>query len=516
MYEGLKQKTKEALSSVLPISAIVLVLASLLVPMSIDTVVMFLAGAALLVIGMGLFSLGADMSMILIGEEVGRSFGKSKSQWLVAFVCFMLGFIITIAEPDLSVLAGQVTAIPNQVLILTVAAGVGIFLVIATLRLHFRVKLSTLLYIFYGIVFVVSFFTPNSFVAVAFDSGGVTTGPITVPFILALGIGLASGRGGKDTQDDSFGLVGLCSIGPILAVMLLGIVYNPQEATYQQVIIPEVNTMQDVWRQFIIQLPAYGKEVLVALIPIVLFFVLYQLISRQFTKRQTLKIGIGIIYTVAGLVLFLTGVNVGFIPVGTLLGQELGGTSQKWLLIPIGMLIGYYIVKAEPAVHVLNEQVEEITNGAISRRAMNLCLSIGVALSVGLSMIRVLTGISIYWFLVPGYLIAMVLTKFVPPIFTGIAFDSGGVASGPMSTTFLLPLVMGACEAIGGNVMTDAFGSVAMVAMTPLIAIQLMGLIYQRKLRKAAAMEEAAAEDAIEEIVAEWMEEEETDDGFTE
>jgi len=507
MNERLKEKTKEALSSVLPISAIVLVLASLIVPLSIDTVVMFLAGAALLVIGMGLFSLGADTAMMPIGEGVGRSFGRSRSHWLVAFACFILGFIITIAEPDLSVLAGQVSAIPDTVLILTVAAGVGIFLVIATLRIRLGIPLSTLLYICYVLIFAVSIFTPNNFVAVAFDSGGVTTGPITVPFILALGVGLAGAHGGRDSQDDSFGLVALCSIGPILAVMLLGILYNPQEATYEQVVIPQVETMRDIWQQFLVQLPVYFKEVLLALIPITAFFLVYQMISRPFTKRQMLKISVGLAYTLVGLALFLTGVNVGFIPVGTLLGEELAGSPMKWLLVPIGMLIGYYIVKAEPAIHVLNEQVEEVTNGAINCKAMNLCLSIGVALSVGLSMVRVLTGISIYWFVVPGYVIAMVLSRFVPKIFIGIAFDSGGVASGPMTSTFLLPLVMGACEAIGGNVMTDAFGIVALVAMTPLIAIQLMGLIFQIKLRRTADTE-GPADEVMNEIVEALIQEE--------
>lgn len=507
MYEGLKEKTKEALSSVLPISAIVLILASLIVPLSIDTVVMFLAGAMLLVLGMGLFSLGADMSMMPIGESVGRSFGHSKSQWFVTFACFLLGFIITIAEPDLSVLAGQVSAISDMVLILTVASGVGIFLVIAMLHIQFGIQLSTLLYIFYGIIFALSIFTPNNFVAVAFDAGGVTTGPITVPFILSMGIGLASARSGKNSQDDSFGFVALCSIGPILAVMLLGILYNPQEATYDQVIILKAETMRDVWRHFFIQLPAYFKEVLLALIPISIFFAVFQIISRSFTRRKILKICVGLVYTMVGLVLFLTGVNVGFIPVGSLLGGELAGSPLKWLLIPIGMLIGYYIVKAEPAIHVLNKQVEEITSGAINRKAMNLCLSIGVALSVGLSMLRVLTGISIYWFVIPGYLTALFLTRFVPKIFTGIAFDSGGVASGPMTSTFLLPLVMGACEAIGGNVMTDAFGIVALVAMTPPIAIQLMGLIYQIKLRKSIAPE-PLDDEVIDEIVEELMQEE--------
>ncbi len=508
MNEKLKEKTKEALSSVIPISAIVLILASLIVPMNIDTIIMFLAGTALLVVGMGLFSLGADLAMIPIGEGVGKAINKNKNVLFLVFISFLLGFIITIAEPDLTVLAGQVAAIPNVVLIVTVAIGVGIFLVIACLRIVFNISLSTLLYICYFVVFAVSIFTPNSFVAVAFDSGGVTTGPMTVPFILAMGVGLASAKGGKDAQDNSFGFVALCSIGPILAVMILGIIYNPQNATYDQIVIPTVVTMQDVVRQFAVQVPVYFKEVTLALFPITIFFIIFQAINRIFTKHQMIKITVGIVYTLIGLALFLTGVNVGFIPVGSLLGKELALTEFKWLLVPIGSLIGYYIVIAEPAIHVLNEQVESITNGSISKKAMNLCLSIGVAISVGLSMIRVLTGISIYWLLIPGYIIALALTRFVPKIFVGIAFDSGGVASGPMTSTFLLPLVMGACEALGGNVMTDAFGVVAMVAMTPLIAIQLMGLIYQIKLKKAQSNQLQELPDAIDELTELLLQEE--------
>lgn len=485
MNEKLKEKIKEAFTSVLPITAIVLILSTLFVPISIGTIVMFLAGAALLIIGMGFFSLGADIAMIPIGEETGIQLTRAKKLWITVFICFMMGFIITIAEPDLQVLARQVPAIPNMTLIVTIAGGVGVFLVIALLRVIFRVNLSILLIIFYIVIFTVSIFVPNNFIAVAFDSGGVTTGPITVPFILAMGTGLASIRTDKGSQDDSFGFVALCSIGPILAVMILGIYFNPNHANYSQVIIPEVETMQDVLKQFTMELPMYLKEVLLALLPICAFFIIFQMISRKFEKRQFIRMIIGIIYTIIGLVLFLTGVNVGFIPVGNLLGGQLAASNYKWFLIPLGMLMGYFIVTAEPAIHVLNKQVEEVSGGAIPSKAMNLCLSIGVAVSVGIAMIRVLTGVSIYWFLLPGYIIAILLTFITPKIFTGIAFDSGGVASGPMTTTFLLPFAMGACESLDGNVLTDAFGIVAMVAMTPLIAIQLMGLIYKKKIDSA-------------------------------
>lgn len=492
MNKILKEKTLESLSSVLPITIIVLILSVFIVPMEIGTIMMFMVGAALLIVGMGLFSLGADIAMTPMGEGVGSQIIKTKKLWLIIAVGFILGFIITVAEPDLVVLAGQMPSIPDNTLIYTVACGVGIFLVIAMLRVIFKIKLSHMLIVFYILLILISFFVPDNFVPVAFDSGGVTTGPITVPFIMAVGVGLSASRSDKDSADDSFGLVALSSIGPILAVLILGLCFNSQEATYTTYATVDVVTMQDVARTFAHELPDYFFEVAKALIPIIVFFLIFQLVYRRFKKRQLLKMGVGLIYTWVGLVLFLTGVNVGFIPVGHMLGAELADSAVKWILIPIGMLLGYYTVDAEPAVHVLVKQVEEVTNGSISSKAMRLSLSIGVAASLGLSMIRVLTGISIYWLLIPGYAIALLLTFFVDPIFTGIAFDSGGVASGPMTTTFILPFTIGACEMLGGNVLTDAFGVVAMVAMTPLIAIQIMGLLYKFKLKGSRKAELAA------------------------
>lgn len=499
MNKKLREKILEALSSVVPITGIVFVLSVSLVPIPIGTILMFLAGASMLIVGMGFFSLGADISMMPIGEAVGSRFGKARKLWLFVLSSFAMGFIITIAEPDLQVLARQVPSIPDAVLILTVALGVGFFLVVATLRVFFHIRLSTVLVFFYAIVFLVAAFAHADFTPVAFDSGGVTTGPITVPFIIALGIGLSAMQAGKEAHDDSFGLVAICSIGPILAVLVLGMVYNPSGASYTPVEALKVTTTKDVALHFARHAPAYMKEVLLAVVPICIFFALFQLASRKFTRKQLLRVCIGLAYTMIGLVMFLTGVNVGFIPVGHLLGSEIAASSYKWALIPLGMIIGYYIVAAEPAVHVLNRQVENITGGAISQRAMRLSLSLGVASSLGLAMFRILTGIPILWLLLPGYAAALLLTFFVPKIFVGIAFDSGGVASGPMTATFLLPFAMGSCESLGGNVLTDAFGVVAMVAMTPLIAIQLMGLVYERSLRTAAAREkmEMPGEDEI-------------------
>ncbi len=479
----LHDKFKEALSSVLPITLIVMALCFTISPIPNNMLMSFLTGAAMLIIGMAFFTLGADTAMTPIGNKVGSCITKSKKLWLIVFVSFLLGVIITVSEPDLQVLANQVPTVPNLVLIGAVALGVGVFLVIAMLRILFGISLNTLLIGFYIVVFGVAMLVPKNFWAVAFDSGGVTTGPMTVPFIMALGVGVSSIRSDRHAGDDSFGLVALCSIGPIMAVLVLGLLY-PTEGAYVPVTIPEMEDSQDMILLFVKALPQYIEEVAIALAPIILFFFLFNAIYIKLKKRQLISITVGLLFTYVGLVLFLTGVNVGFMPVGSYIGNIIGSHDYNWILIPIAMLIGYYIVKAEPAVHVLNKQVEELTAGSIPARAMELSLSIGVATSLALAMIRVLTGISVMYFLVPGYVLALGLSFAAPKIFTAIAFDSGGVASGPMTATFLLPFAMGACEAIGGpdRIVSDAFGVVAMVAMTPLITIQLLGVEY--KLRK--------------------------------
>jgi hypothetical protein len=494
MNKILQAKIMEAFSSVLPITAIVLITSVVLVPMPAGTILEFLAGAALLIIGMGFFTLGADMAMMPMGEGIGIQLTKASNLFIALFVSFIMGFIITIAEPDLQVLARQVPAVPNITLILTVAVGVGIFLVLAILRILLRIKLSILLIGFYVVVFAALFFAPANFIPVAFDSGGVTTGPMTVPFILAMGVGVASIRSDKNSQNDSFGLVSLCSIGPILAVLVLGIFFNPSGADVESHKVPDVATSRDVVESFAFELPHYAKDVFYALGAVVVFFLVFQLISRRYKKHQIARIAVGFLYTFIGLAIFLTGVNVGFIPVGQLLGSSLAVSPFKWVLVPLGMVIGYFIVAAEPAVHVLNKQVEDISSGTIPQKAMKRGLSIGMAAALAITMVRILLGIPILWILIPGYAFALILTFFVPPIFTGIAFDSGGVCSGPMTSTFLLPLAMGTCEGTGGDLMRDAFGIVAMVAMAPLIVIQLMGLIYASRMKTSAKQAEIALE----------------------
>ena len=479
-----REKLSETLKAVLPILIIVVFLCFTITPVPTSIMMTFMVGAVLLILGMLLFNVGVEISMTPMGERAGSIITRSKNLLLIVVLGFILGFVITISEPDLQVLANQVPSVPNIVLIVSVALGVAIFLVIAILRMLFGIGLSHLLLIFYAIVFILTIFVPQDFLAIAFDSGGVTTGPMTVPFIMAFGVGIAAIRSDKDAENDSFGLVSLCSVGPILAVLILGIIYNPEQTEHISESIVMVEDTVELWKLFMKGFPTYIVEIAISLLPIVVFFGILQLITREINKKTLIKIGIGLAYTYIGLVLFLTGVNVGFMPAGNYLGGAIASLPYAWIIVPIGMIIGYFIVLAEPAVFVLTKQVEEITSGAISSKAMRNSLSIGVAVSVGLAMLRVLTGLSILWLLIPGYFIALILTFFVPKIFTAIAFDSGGVASGPMTATFLLPFAMGACEKLGGNIITDAFGIVAMVAMTPLITIQIMGLIYKFKERK--------------------------------
>lgn len=465
----LLEKLREAAASVLPISLIVLAICFVLVPVDTGLMLSFVLATAMLILGMGLFTLGAEMSMSKIGNYMGAKLTKSRKLGLILIVSFLLGVAITVAEPDLQVLAANVPEIDKTVLILTVSVGVGIFLMLCMVRILFGISLRLLLIVFYVLVFLAAFLSDQGILAVAFDSGGVTTGPMTVPFIMALGVGVASIRSDENAKADSFGLVGLCSIGPIASVLLLGAIYKTQPAQAESEAAAAITNTVALGRDYLHAFPEYLKEVTLALLPIVVFFLIFQVVSLRLRRLPFLRVMVGILYTYAGLVLFLTGVNVGFSPVGYALGAALTEGWKLWLLIPLAMLMGWFIINAEPAVHILNRQVEDLSAGAISARAMGMSLSIAVSAAGGLAMLRVITGVSIMYFLVPGYFIALALSFFVPRTFTAIAFDSGGVASGPLTATFMLPFAMGACEALGGNVMTDAFGLVALVAMMPLI-----------------------------------------------
>ncbi len=501
-HNMLKEKLIESVKSVLPICLIVAILCLLLIPVNNGLFLAFIIGTGLIILGMGLFNIGSDLSMIQIGNQIGAKITQSKNILFILISSLILGIAITVAEPDLQVLAANAPSIDTGMLIITVSVGVGIFLLMSMLRILLGIKLRWLLLAFYTIIFAIAAMSDADFLSVAFDSGGVTTGPMTVPFIMALGVGVASIRSDENAKSDSFGLVALCSIGPILTVLILGLIYPAAEGESAALHIIDFENSVAVGREYIYELPDYIMEVTFALLPVVVIFLVFQLFSLKLAKRPFLHISVGLLYTFIGLVLFLLGVNVGFSSLGAVLGETMVENGLKWLLIPIAMLMGWFIIKAEPAVHVLNKQVSELSAGAISEKSMGATLSIAISIAMGLAMLRVLTGVSILWFMLPGYIIALALSFVVPPTFTAIAFDAGGVASGPMTATFMLPFAIGACSELGGNIMTDAFGLVAMVAMMPLITVQIMGALSTIKSSKKAEIHEvfSAADNEIIEL----------------
>ena len=474
----LRAKISEALVSALPITAIVYLLAlTPLFDLSVVELITFTVGAVLLILGIGLFNLGADLAMTPMGTHVGAGLSRQKKLSLLLVVCFVLGMLITIAEPDLQVLAKQVSAVMNgTVLIYAVGVGVGAFLVLAVLKIVFKKSLGDILMLFYMLLFAIALMLVengnSSLLPMAFDSGGVTTGPITVPFIMALGVGISSVLGDRRSKENSFGLVALCSVGPVLAVLMLG-VFSRNDLTYA---VPDYAVSQDIFGAFLHTAEHTAKEVAIALGLIVAFFLICQILFLRLPKKRLLRIGVGVVFTYVGLVIFLTGVNVGFMPVGYKLGYTLAQGNKVFLVI-FGLIIGVLCVLAEPAIHVLNGQVEEVTGGLVSKKAMMTGLCIGVGASIALSMVRIVFDFSIVYYVIPGYFLALMLSLFVPPVYTAIAFDSGGVASGPMTSGFILPLAIGCCVSAQGAdaVLRDAFGVVALVAMTPLITIQLLG-----------------------------------------
>ncbi len=493
MQRALVEKLKESARSILPITVIILLLHFTLAPLPFGTLMLFLPAVVLLILGMSAFTLGADVAVMPMGELIGAKLTESRNLWLMILISFLLGLALTLAEPDLQVLTRQVPAVPAFVLASTVAFGVGIFLVLAMLRILFRVRISYLFILSYALIFIVAAFTAPEYMGVGFDAGGVTTGPITVPFILALGAGVSAVRAGRTTEEDSFGLCALCSIGPILAVLIMGIFFDPTGTGYAFETPATADSIQELVALYAGGLVGFFLEVCLILVPIIVFFGAFQVVNLKLPRGQLVRIGVGLVYILVGLTIFLTGVYIGFMPAGTYLGHAIASLPNNWILIPLGLVIGFFIVAAEPAVHILNKQIEDLTNGAISRRVMMLALSIGVGIALVLAMIRILTSIEIWYFLLPGYAIALLLTFFVPQIFTAIAFDSGGVAAGTMAAAFLLPFALGATDSVGGPLLLDAFGIIGIVAMMPLITVQVIGLVYQIKLRRAKAAERKQA-----------------------
>ena len=508
-------KLKETISSVAPIMALVAVLGLTIAPLGGGTLARFLVGGVMVILGLAIFLLGVDIGILPIGERAGAELTSRRNLPLLLGAAFFIGFMITIAEPDVQVLADQVKSIASVVskwgLILSIAAGVGLFVTLGILRTVLSIPLRLVLILSYAAVFLMAFFTPETFQGVAFDSGGATTGPMTVPFIMALGVGVAtvrSGAGNGDSSDDSFGLTGIASVGPVAAVCAYGIFSSLfGSSADSSVAVSETEEVSTGIGVFLQIFPHIVNEVVSALLPLIFMAAVFQIFLIKMPPFQVIRMVRGIVFSFVGLVLFLMGAKGGFMPAGERLGEILGefaisgdkfvkvfnsageitsslsipGVVQVVFLILVGCLFGAVVVSAEPAVWVLTDQVESVSGGTIKRRVMLVALSAGVAISIGISMARVLFGFSLWYILIPGYALSLVLTFFCPKLFTGIAFDSGGVASGPMTSTFVLSFTLGASQASGGNPAVDAFGVIALVAMTPLIAIQILGIFFKIK-----------------------------------
>lgn len=499
MATVLLHKIKESLTSVLPVVAIVFLLnLTPLVNFSAEEIITFLICAVFLIFGISLFNLGADLAMTPMGENIGVGLTRLKKLSILLIVAFAMGILITVAEPDLTVLAEQVSNIMSSTtLIVTVGVGVGMFLVIGIIKIVTHKPISSLLMFSYMLLFMLAALLiameKESLIPLSFDSGGVTTGPITVPFIMALGVGIASTIGGKNANENSFGLIALCSVGPMLAVLILGC------TTSGSMNFDQSYAMNNSLVAILNALETTSIEIIKALGLIVVFFFVLQFVCLKLPKSKLVQIGIGLAYTFIGLVIFLSAVKIGFMPIGYKLGVEM--SKNNALVVIFAFVIGMVVVLAEPAVHVLNKQVEEITEGSVSRKSMMIALCIGVGLSIGLSILRIVLGFNLLYYLIPGYIISLGLSFFVPGLYTAIAFDSGGVASGPLTSSFILPFAVGVCCAVNGgssaNVLTDAFGIVAMVAMAPLITIQLLGFksVVTIHIQKKIAMARILAAD---------------------
>lgn len=488
MLNLLSSKFKEVALAVIPISILVIILSLTVVTLELDMFIRFLIGSTMVILGLSIFLFGAEIGITPIGNLMGETLTRSNKVWVVGILGFFLGFFITIAEPDLQILAYQVRDASGGILsaysiLIVVSVGVGLMVAIGLLRILFGNPLNKTYTIVYLIIFVLGLIVSEEFLAISVDASGATTGAMTTPFILALGLGVSKLKGGKTEEEDSFGLVGMASSGPILAIMLMSVIAGLKDIQGQaEAFIPHTGILNPYKEAFL----SLTKESILTLLPILSLFLIFNITKFKLSRSNRNKILKGLLYTYIGLVLFLVGVNAGFMEVGRVIGYGIASLDKKWLLAGIGFLLGLVVVLAEPAVHVLTEQVEDVTSGYIKRKAILATLSLGIGFAISLSMMRIMfPGLKLWHFLLPGFAIAIIMSYIVPPIFVGIAFDSGGVASGPMTATFVLAFAQGAATSIPtANVLIDGFGVIAMVAMTPLVTIQILGLLFKMKAKK--------------------------------
>ena len=478
MKNKITESFLDSFKSVIPITMIVLII-SLFLDVSKTSIIAFLISSVFLVFGISFFTIGANMSMIEIGEHIGSSIIKKRRLLLILIISFIVGMFITISEPDLTVFAKEITSIPSLLIIFLSAIGIGIYLMVGVFRIIKKISYRTIVTISLLLIMLLLYFVPFDFVSIAFDGGSVTTGAMGVPMIIAFGYGITKYRSDKEAKGDSFGLCGLASLGPVIAILILGLFFKVDSHFDTSSFINNSSLLN----RFISHLSSSLKDVLICVLPIIGVFLVSQIIDHNLSKNKIIKISIGIIISIIGLTLFLTGVSTGFIEMGYHIGSIFASNTYRYFLIPIGMILGYIIINVEPSVKILNKRIADLTEGSISERMINLCISIGVCLAIGISLCRIFFDIPMVYVVVPGYFIAGVLMYFTPKMFMTIAFDSGGAASGTMTTSFLLPLCIGACEISGGNILADAFGVGALVALAPIITIQIVGIMYDYKLK---------------------------------
>jgi len=486
----LYEKLKEALSAVLPVTLIVLILNFTIAPVEGHLLLRFIIGAVFIIIGLTIFLFGVEIGITPIGSLMGKSLAKSNKLWVVAVGALLLGFIISVAEPDLHILASQVESVTSGIIsrvsiVVIVSIGIGVMIALGLLRILFNIPLYKMLTVIYFIILGLGLFTSPEFLAIAFDASGATTGALTVPFMLAMALGVSAlNRHGKDSEKDSFGLVAIASAGAIISVMMMSVLTNSDKITGS--LETDSSSSTSVFAPFIHKIPHVAGEIFLALLPILVSFVFFQIVSFKLQKKAVAKIVKGLLYTFIGLTLFMSGVGAGFMEVGTVVGYEVASLGRPWLVVLVGFVLGLVVILAEPAVHVLTNQIEDVTSGYIKRSLVLFALSIGVAVAVALSMVRILVPeINLWHYLLPGYIIAVAMAQFAPKLFVGIAFDSGGVASGPMTATFVLAFAQGVAEFTPhADVLIDGFGVISMVALTPLIALQVLGFVFKIKSQK--------------------------------
>jgi hypothetical protein len=478
----LLKKLKEVGSSIIPILALVALMHFFITPLPAGSLTSFIIGGFLLIAGLSLFLLGVDIGLLPIGERIGSAATRSKHLLVLLGTGFLVGVVIILAEPNIAVLAEQVKGVNPSIsktsLVSMIAIGVGFYLMVGMVRVVFHLSLRLVYLVSYALLFILFIFSPIEMMGIALDAGGAATGPLSVPFIMAIGIGIARVQK-KQNDADNFGYISLALIGPALALGILSLFNDGGAASSGEVSVAAAGNFLSLIQ------PSLAMTAQ-ALVPLLLLCLFYQFLLLKMPLGQLVRMVTGFVYLFVGLTLFFMGSNGGFIPVGYQIGYAIG-TYNRYLLLLVGAVIGAITVLSEPSVWVLVNQVQEITQGHIKKPLMLVALAIGVGLSLFLAMIRVITGLAIWYFVLPTYALAVFLSFFVPDLFVGLSFDSGSVSSGPMASTFILAFAIGSSVSVGGNPLTDAFGVILFVSMTPVVIVELLGLVYKRTQKKMAA-----------------------------